>query len=154
MSEEQIDETDGARLRAELQELVTGNKSMSERVTAKRLEFAFKDAGFDTSTGVGKAVADLYEGEPDPDAIREFASAQFGVTPSPSEADLRAQAAQQRAEGEARMAMINQAAMPIRAPSIDDDIQKAMQSGDLSTAGRLNAQKLERARHGSPEYRR
>ena len=39
----------------------------------------FKDAGLDTSTGVGKAVEKLYEGEMNVESIQKYASEEFGV---------------------------------------------------------------------------
>ena len=46
---------------------------------AKEKVQIFKDAGLDTSTGVGKAVEKLYEGEMNVESIQKYASEEFGV---------------------------------------------------------------------------
>ena len=46
---------------------------------AKEKVQIFKDAGLDTSTGVGKAVEKLYEGEMNVENIQKYASEEFGV---------------------------------------------------------------------------
>jgi hypothetical protein len=70
-------------------------KSMRERI--KELEGiekefksvqmgnAIKDAGFDPNSGPGKALKDLYKGELDPNAIKQFASENYGWGASPDE---------------------------------------------------------------------
>lgn len=38
----------------------------------RRRTLAFREAGVDVTTGVGKAVERLYDGDPYPESIREF----------------------------------------------------------------------------------
>ena len=70
-------------------------KSMRERI--KELEGvekeyksvqmgnAIKDAGFDPSSGQGKALKDLYKGELDSESIKQFASENYGWGASPEQ---------------------------------------------------------------------
>ena len=51
---------------------------VSEYEEKERVQI-FKDAGLDTSTGVGKAVEKLYEGEMNVESIQKYASEEFGV---------------------------------------------------------------------------
>jgi len=46
---------------------------------------AIKDAGFDPSSGQGKALKDLYKGEMDSDSIKQFASENYGWGASPDQ---------------------------------------------------------------------
>ncbi len=131
-------ESEGSALRKKLEEVLAENKAYK----ARERERAFKDAGYDPQDGHGKALAKLYDGDPDPAAIAQFAKDEFGweppaATPSPE---------QQRAEGEQRLQQLNSNALPPRDPSDDDLIAKAEAEGDWLTFNRLNAQKLQKAR--------
>ena len=48
------------------------------RLTGRLMESAFRDAGLNPLEGMGKAVAKLYEGDPDPAKIAEYANTEFG----------------------------------------------------------------------------
>lgn len=142
----------GDALRHELAELNAANEVLAEKVGSKRTAYALKEAGFDPTSGPGKAIAQLYDGDPDPEAIREFAAAEFGFQPAPTGDDVPVTPEQQRAQGEDRLRMISAGVLPVRDLTDNDKIAQAEAAGDWQTVGRLNAQKLQRLRRGIPEY--
>lgn len=66
------------RLEDKLEHERARNAELKEQVRMH----GFRKAGINTSTGVGKAAAKLYDGAPDPAAIREFFDAEFGTDES------------------------------------------------------------------------
>ena len=72
----------------EVQEDNNAIKQMRERIKelegvekeykTVQMDTAIKDAGFDPSSGQGKALKDLYKGDLDVDAIKAFAAEQYG----------------------------------------------------------------------------
>lgn len=79
------------RMREQMEALQEQNKTLMGRV---RLS-AFKEAGIDPEQGgLNKAVYRTYDGEPDPEKIREFATQEYDwqpPTPGPSDAQRRIQ---------------------------------------------------------------
>ena len=68
------------QMRERIKELETVEKEYKSVQMAN----AIKDAGFDPDTGAGKALKDLYKGELQADAIKDFAS-QYGWGDAPAE---------------------------------------------------------------------
>ena len=126
-------------------------KSMRERI--KELEGvekeyksvqmgnAIKDAGFDPSSGPGKALKDLYKGELEVDAIKEFAS-QYGwgeVLPKETQQELQRQRV---VSSQANLDTVIEASVPVEPVGIDDQIAQAQADGDWRTSSALKADKL------------
>jgi hypothetical protein len=58
------------------------NKSLKEKVTvfeAQAKDGVFKEAGLDTSQGIGKAISQVYKGDLEVESLRTFASEEYGV---------------------------------------------------------------------------
>ena len=85
---EEVQEDNNAikQMRERIKELETVEKEYKSVQMAN----AIKDAGFDPETGAGKALKDLYKGELQADAIKQFASDYgWGETPAaPTQAEL------------------------------------------------------------------
>lgn len=143
-NEQHGNESEGSRLRRQLEEALEENKTLK----AERREQAFKDAGLDPKRGIGRAVAKLYEGDADVEAIREFAKDEFEWQPPTGDGDGEqlSPEEQQRLEGEQRVQGVANSALPPRTPSDADRIQEAETNGDWDTANRLKAQQLEALR--------
>lgn len=133
----------GSGLRKQLETVLAENKALKGQLRTT----AFKTAGFDPDTGPGKALAKLYDGEPDVDAIRAFAKDEFGFEPDGSAAAPDPAAARQA--GEERLATVSNSALPARDPSLDGEIAEAEASGNWDLADRLKVKKLEKARRAS-----
>tara|TARA_R100001082_G_scaffold99242_2_gene67871 strand:+ start:735 stop:1220 length:486 start_codon:yes stop_codon:yes gene_type:complete len=59
------------------------NKALKEKVTvfeAQAKDSVFKEAGLDTSQGIGKAISQVYKGDLEIESLRTFASEEYGVT--------------------------------------------------------------------------
>lgn len=151
------DDRTSAEKRSELEALLAENKDMSTQIAADRLDFAIEDAGFDPDGTEAKVIRRTYEGEEvTPEVIAEFAREEYGFEPTPAEDDPATQAmlaAEARAAGEDRLGALASGSLPTHAPSTDDEIRLAEANGDWETYDRLQAQKLQTARRGVPEYR-
>ena len=102
---------------------------------------AIKDAGFDPSSGQGKALKDLYKGELEADAIKEFAS-QYGwgeVLPQATQQELQRQRV---VSSQANLDTVIEASVPVEPVGIDDQIAQAQADGDWQTSSALKADKL------------
>jgi hypothetical protein len=107
------------------------NKLRSQLMTG-----AFKEAGLDTSTGIGKAVSKLYEGAPDPTEIREFAASEFDWKPSGTVAPKVTQPDAVLSEAVAASAPVGPA------PDVQEQITQAERDGDWGRALALKTQML------------
>ena len=135
----------------EVQEDNNAIKSMRERI--KELESvekeyksvqmanAIKDAGFDPETGPGKALKDLYKGELQGDAIKEFAS-QYGWGDAPAEPTQDELQRQRVVSSQDNLDTVIEASVPVEPVSLDDQIAQAQTDGDWQTAANLKADKL------------
>lgn len=146
---------DGSTLRAELDALTRENKELKADLRERKVRLAVKGAGFDPESGEGKAILRTFDGEEaTAEAVSEFAASEFGFEPGPN---LDA-VAQQRAEGEQRFAMLVNGSLPAPrgAETLDDEIRlaerRAQETGDWNEFSHLNAKKLYRLRHNTPEY--
>ena len=135
----------------DMQEDNNAIKSMRERIKELeavekeykfvKMESAIKDAGFDPATGAGKALKDLYKGELEVDAIKEFAS-QYGwgeVLPQATQQELQRQRV---VSSQANLDTVIEASVPVEPVGIDDQIAQAQADGDWKTSSALKADKL------------
>lgn len=133
-----FDDLSGSALRQQVEDLKAENKTFKQQARSR----AFQDAGFDPESGPGKALAKLYEGEPDPEQIKQVAE-EYGLNPTGTDTQAP-DAGEQRAAGEDRLAQVQSGAIPNRDPSAADKIKqaetKAKDTGDWSEFDRLQAQ--------------
>ena len=136
----------------ETQEDNNAIKNMRERI--KELEGVEKeyksvqqdkviqDAGFDPSSGQGKALKDLYKGDLEVDAIKAFAAEQYGWgEEAPAVQEQEAQKARVVTSQESLDA-VAQASVPVEPADVNDQIAQAQQDGDWQTSSALKAEKL------------
>ena len=127
-------------------------KSMRERI--KELEGvekeyksvqmgnAIKDAGFDPSSGQGKALKALYKGELDSESIKQFASENYGWGASPDQVTEQEAQRSRVITSQDNLDTVIEASVPVEPVVIDDQIAQAQQDGDWQTSSNLKAEKL------------
>lgn len=132
-----FDALSGSSLRKQLDDVLGENKTLKTTVR----NHAFRDAGFDPESGPGKALAKLYEGEPDPEKIQQVAT-EYGLTPNAGQGTTQPDNAEERQAGEDRTALLNQGSTAPRDPSINDQIKQLDAEGKFTEADRLRVQQL------------
>ena len=136
----------------ETQEDNNAIKQMRERIKElEGVEKEFKsvqqdkviqDAGFDPSSGQGKALKDLYKGDLEVDAIKAFAAEQYGWgEEAPAVQEQEAQKARVVTSQESLDA-VAQASVPVEPANVNDQIAQAQQDGDWKASSALKAEKL------------
>ena len=103
---------------------------------------AIKDAGFDPSSGQGKALKDLYKGEMDSDSIKQFASENYGWGASPDQVTQQEAQRSRVITSQDSLDTVIEASVPVEPVGIDDQINQAQSDGDWQTSSALKAEKL------------
>lgn len=120
------------------EEIETLRKQTNKQRT-QLLEGAFKGVGLDPTTGLGKAIAKEYDGDATVDALREFATREYGYE-SPQDASENPLAPEiARAQGRVGAATAEANSIPVQ--PIDLEIQQAEEKGDLVAAMTLKVAK-------------
>lgn len=130
-----------AGLRDALERAQTEAKENADRAAVaetRLMEQAFKGAGItDVTKGLGKAIVMTYEGEPDVDAIREFARSEFELDLAPTNTVANeVTAAQERVDG------VVDASSSITPSDLDARISEAEKSGDVQASMALKMAKI------------
>ena len=103
---------------------------------------AIKEAGFDPSSGQGKALKDLYKGEMDSDSIKQFASENYGWGASPDQVTEQEAQRSRVITSQDSLDTVIEASIPVEPVGIDDQINQAQSDGDWQTSSALKAEKL------------
>ena len=103
---------------------------------------AIKDAGFDPSSGQGKALKDLYKGEMDSDSIKQFASENYGWGASPDQVTEQEAQRSRVITSQNSLDTVIEASIPVEPVGIQDQINQAQADGDWQTSSALKAEKL------------
>jgi len=103
---------------------------------------AIKDAGFDPSSGQGKALKDLYKGEMDSDSIKQFASENYGWGASPDQVTEQEAQRSRVVTSQDSLDTVIEASIPVEPVGIEDQINQAQADGDWQTSSALKAEKL------------
>ena len=103
---------------------------------------AIKDAGFDPSSGQGKALKDLYKGELDSDSIKQFASENYGWGESSDEVTEQDAQRSRVVTSQDSLDTVIEASVPVEPVGIEDQINQAQADGDWQTSSALKAEKL------------
>lgn len=125
------------QMRERIKELETVEKEYKSVQMAN----AIKDAGFDPESGEGKALKDLYKGELQADAIKNFAS-QYGWGDAPAEPTQEELQRQRVVSSQDNLDTVIEASVPVEPVGLDDQIAQAQADGDWSTSSALKADKL------------
>jgi len=125
------------QLREQLKKTEAENKELKSVMA----DSVFKEAGFDTSAGEGKALKSLYDGELKPDAIKQFASENYGWGQSSEVTEQEAQRSRVVTSQDSLDTVI-EASVPVEPVGIEDQINQAQADGDWQTSSALKAEKL------------
>ena len=135
--EEMQDNNAIKQMRERIKELESAEKELN----SVKMANAIKDAGFDPDTGAGKALKDLYKGELQADAIKEFAS-QYGWGDAPTEPTQEELQRQRVVSSQDNLDTVIEASVPVEPVGLDDQIAQAQADGDWQTSSALKADKL------------
>jgi hypothetical protein len=125
-------------MRERIKELEGGEKEYK----SVQMGNAIKDAGFDPSSGQGKALKDLYKGEMDSDSIKQFASENYGWGASPDQVTEQEAQRSRVITSQDSLDTVIEASVPVEPVGIDDQINQAQSDGDWQTSSALKAEKL------------
>jgi len=135
--EEMQDNNAIKQMRERIKELESAEKELN----SVKMANAIKDAGFNPDTGAGKALKDLYKGELQADAIKEFAS-QYGWGDAPAEPTQEELQRQRVVSSQDNLDTVIEASVPVEPVGLDDQIAQAQADGDWATSSALKADKL------------
>jgi hypothetical protein len=125
----------------QMRERIKELESVEKEYKSVQMANAIKDAGFDPDTGAGKALKDLYKGELQADAIKEFAS-QYGWGDAPAEPTQEELQRQRVVSSQDNLDTVIEASVPVEPVGLDDQIAQAQADGDWATSSALKADKL------------
>ena len=138
--ENTVEETQDNNAIKQMRERIKELESVEKEYKSVQMANAIKDAGFDPETGAGKALKDLYKGELQADAIKEFASQYgWGEAPQPTQEELQRQRV---VSSQDNLDTVIEASVPVEPVGIDDQIAQAQADGDWQTSSNLKADKL------------
>ena len=125
----------------QMRERIKELESIEKEYKSVQMDNAIQDAGFNPESGEGKALKDLYKGELQADAIKEFAS-NYGWGNAPEEPSQEELQRQRVVSSQDSLDTVIEASVPVEPVGIDDQIAQAQQDGDWQTASNLKADKL------------
>jgi hypothetical protein len=125
----------------QMRERIKELESVEKEYKSVQMANAIKDAGFNPDTGAGKALKDLYKGELQADAIKEFAS-QYGWGDAPAEPTQEELQRQRVVSSQDNLDTVIEASVPVEPVGLDDQIAQAQADGDWATSSALKADKL------------
>jgi hypothetical protein len=140
-NENTVEETQDNNAIKQMRERIKELESVEKEYKSVQMANAIKDAGFNPDTGAGKALKDLYKGELQADAIKEFAS-QYGWGEVPPQATQDELQRQRVVSSQANLDTVIEASVPVEPVGLDDQIAQAQADGDWSTSSALKADKL------------
>ena len=129
----------------QLREAKERAEARAKKYHGQLMESAFTSLGLDPNKGIGKAVAEKYEGEPIAADISAFAVEEYSwepptpdpdPTPDPTPAQQIQQPAQQRVDDALKQST------PADTPTLDSQIAAAEEKGDWQKSMALKAQQV------------
>ena len=140
-NENTVEEMQDNNALRQMRERIKELESVEKEYKSVQMANAIKDAGFDPDTGAGKALKDLYKGELQADAIKEFAS-QYGWGDAPAEPTQEELQRQRVVSSQDNLDTVIEASVPVEPVGLDDQIAQAQADGDWATSSALKADKL------------
>jgi hypothetical protein len=140
-NENTVEETQDNNAIKQMRERIKELESVEKEYKSVQMANAIKDAGFDPDTGAGKALKDLYKGELQADAIKDFAS-QYGWGDAPAEPTQEELQRQRVVSSQDNLDTVIEASVPVEPVGLDDQIAQAQADGDWATSSNLKAEKL------------
>jgi|TARA_R110000782_G_scaffold40254_6_gene93015 hypothetical protein len=138
MVEEQEDNNAIKSMRERIKEL----EGVEKEYKTVQMGNAIKDAGFDPSSGQGKALKDLYKGDLEANAIKQFAAENYGWGSTPEAVTEQATQKARVITSQQNLDTVIEASVPVEQVSVDDQINQAQSDGDWKTSSALKAEKL------------
>lgn len=102
---------------------------------------AYDELGLNPETGLGKAIAKEYEGDPTADALGEYAKNEYGYEVAEAPENTKAPAI---TEGQKQTDALNSESESITPGSESEALNEAQAKGDYATAGAIKASQVER----------
>ena len=125
----------------QMRERIKELESVEKEYKSVQMDNAIQDAGFNPESGEGKALKDLYKGELEANAIKEFAS-NYGWGNAPAEPNQEELQRQRVVSSQDSLDTVIEASVPVEPVGIDDQINQAQADGDWQTSSNLKADKL------------
>ena len=125
----------------QMRERIKELESVEKEFKSVQMANAIQDAGFDPQSGEGKALKDLYKGELEANAIKEFAS-NYGWGEVPPQATQKELQRQRVVSSQNSLDTVIEASVPVEPVGLDDQIAQAQADGDWQTSSNLKADKL------------
>ena len=139
VEETQEDNTAIKQMRERIKEL----EGVEKEYKSVMMDSVIQDAGFDPASGQGKALKDLYKGELEVDAVKQFAEENYGWSSETPTEVTQEQAQKSRVvTSQESLDTVIEASVPVEPVGIDDQIAQAQQDGDWQTSSNLKADKL------------
>ena len=139
VEETQDDNTAIKQMRDRIKEL----EGVEKEYKSVKMDKVVQDAGFDPASGQGKALKDLYKGELEVDAVKQFAEENYGWSSETPTEVTQEQAQKSRVvTSQESLDTVIEASVPVEPVGIDDQIAQAQQDGDWQTSSNLKADKL------------
>lgn len=135
------DDGDDPKVPQELRAAYKREKAENKKLKAQLMDKAYEDAGLDTASGLGKAIAKLYDGEPDTESILAYAKEEFGYEQTKQPENPAQPVIQQQ---QTALDTINTVGTPVDPQTEVEALAKAEAEGDFETAGAIKAQQLAR----------
>lgn len=124
----------------ELRDALAREKDKAHGYRVQLMVGAYKEIGLNPETGLGKAIAKEYDGDPTAEAIAEYAKTEYGYEAEVHE-NPQGQAIK---EGQKQVDAANQQSQSITPGTEAAALQEAQASKDYATAGAIKANQLER----------
>jgi hypothetical protein len=143
MEDNTVEETQDNNAIKSMRERIKELESVEKEFKSVQMGKAIQDAGFDPDSGQGKALKDLYKGELQSDAIKQFAEENYGWTSeSPTQEDPQAAQKARVVTSQQNLDTVIEASTPVEPVGLEDQIAQAQQDGDWQTSANLKANKL------------
>ena len=127
----------------QMRERIKELEAVEKEFKSVQMGNAIKDAGFDPDSGQGKALKDLYKGDLQADAIKQFAQENYGWgSETPTTEDPQAAQKARVVSSQQSLDTVIEASVPVEPVGLDDQIAQAQADGDWATSSALKADKL------------
>lgn len=130
-------ETGGPR---ELRDALKKEKELSHKYRSQLMTGVFDEIGLNPETGLGKAIAKEYDGEPTTEALTGYAKEEYGYEVPETPENPKAPAI---TEGQKQLDAVNTQSQPVTPNSESEALKEAQATGDYATAGAIKAKRVE-----------
>ena len=129
-------EADGPK---QLRDALKSEKALNKKLTKQLMGGAYEEAGLDPETGLGKAIAKEYKGDPDAASLLAFAKEEYGYERATAPDNPQAQTITTEQN---KLDSVTSVSTPVVPLNEQDAYRKASQDKDFVTMGRIKSDKL------------